>query len=237
MRERRPYLNEALEDEIGPAAEIALHRARRDPDDRGDPRKRQPEQDRKAKPIQQPGEDIAALIVGAEPVPFEIAAGAIRLFVHAQHGGAALRFAQHPSWRRGGGDRQLAVDRPVGIADRRPEHETVLVDFLGDHLVTIVGLRKKAAKFLFRIIVQDRKQKLALIDDQQRFVVGDELREKRQDKDEEKNPERPIAAFVGFEIRQTALVDRAEAQWTPSWGGVHERLWRDAALRQGSLHG
>ena len=39
MRERRPYLDEALEDEIGPAAEIALHRAGRDPHDRGNRRR------------------------------------------------------------------------------------------------------------------------------------------------------------------------------------------------------
>jgi hypothetical protein len=77
MRQRRPYLDEPLENEVGPSAEIALHRASRDTNDRRDPGKRQPEQDRQAKAIEQPGENIAALIVCSKPVPFYVAASVL----------------------------------------------------------------------------------------------------------------------------------------------------------------
>src|ERR1700730_13755414 len=100
MRERRPYFNEALKNEVRPAAKITLHRASRDPHDRGNPRECKAEQEREAKAIEQSGEDIAALIVGSEPVPFNIPAIALGLsLVEAFRGGAALSFAQHPGRR------------------------------------------------------------------------------------------------------------------------------------------
>src|ERR1700730_14716366 len=154
MRERRPYLNEALKNEIRPAAKITLRRASRDPHDRGNPRECKAEQEREAKAIEQSGKDIAALIVGSEPVPFNIPAVALGLSrVEALRGGAALCFAKHPGRRRRRGHRQLAVDGFVGIADWRPHHEAMLGDLLGNPPVAIIGLREKAAKLLFRIIM------------------------------------------------------------------------------------
>ena len=78
LRQRRPDLDEALEHEIDPPAEIALHRAGGDADDRGDARQNEPEQHRETEAVEQPRDDVAALIVGAEPVPFDRRAAAIR---------------------------------------------------------------------------------------------------------------------------------------------------------------
>ena len=111
MRQRRPDLDEALEEEIRPAAEIALHRARRYADDGGDRGEREAEEDRNAKAIDQPRHDIAALIVGAEPIPFDIGAAAVRLarLDHARRRRLALLFRQHPGRRRGRRRRQSAL--------------------------------------------------------------------------------------------------------------------------------
>ncbi len=73
-RQRRPDVDEALEQQIGPAAEIALHRARHHADDRRQHREDEPEGHRDAEAIDQPRDDIAALIVGAQPVQIAEAA-------------------------------------------------------------------------------------------------------------------------------------------------------------------
>ena len=80
-RDRGPDLDEALEQQIGPAAEIALHRAGRDADDRGDDGQHQPEQHRDAEAVDQPRQHVAALVVGAEPVVFEVAAAVAALLL------------------------------------------------------------------------------------------------------------------------------------------------------------
>src|SRR4051812_11507597 len=79
MRQRRPDLNEALRYEIDPAAEIALDGARRDADDGRHAREDEAEENRDAEAVDQPRDDVAALVVGAEPIPFEVAAGRVRL--------------------------------------------------------------------------------------------------------------------------------------------------------------
>ena len=66
--DRGPDLDEALEDQVDPAAEIALHGAGDDADDRGEDGQRQAEQHRDAEAVEQAGDDVAAAIVGAEPV-------------------------------------------------------------------------------------------------------------------------------------------------------------------------
>jgi len=60
-----------LKHEIDAAAEKALHGACGDADDGGDPGQNEAEQNRDAEAIEQARDDVAALIVGAEPVPFD----------------------------------------------------------------------------------------------------------------------------------------------------------------------
>ncbi len=68
MRQRGPDLDHALHDEVGPAAEIALHGPGRDADDGRDAGQQQREHHRQAEPVDQPGQDVAPVVVGAEPV-------------------------------------------------------------------------------------------------------------------------------------------------------------------------
>ena len=63
-----PYLDEALEQKIGPTPEVALNGAGSDADDRGYDGERQAEQHRNAESVNQPRQHIAAAVVGAEPV-------------------------------------------------------------------------------------------------------------------------------------------------------------------------
>ena len=100
-------------------AEIALHRAGDDADERGDDGDDQGEQHRQPEAVDHPGEHVARGVVGAEPVV-----------------GVGRR-------GRGGAD---VVDRVVAVGDRRPE-QPALVDRLardlavrgvGDHALGVV---------------------------------------------------------------------------------------------------
>src|SRR5207344_202591 len=96
-RDGSPDLDHTLEDQINPAAEITLYATGRDADNRGENRQRQAEQHRDAKAVDQARDHITALIVGAEPVVFEVAAAAESLLLHHF---LALRFRQPPGRRR-----------------------------------------------------------------------------------------------------------------------------------------
>src|SRR5271154_6652398 len=60
---RGPNLDESLEAEIDPAAEIALHATSGNADDRGDDRETQAEQDRDTESVDQARDHVTALIV------------------------------------------------------------------------------------------------------------------------------------------------------------------------------
>ncbi len=70
------------------------------------------------------------------------------------------------------------------------------VDLVGDHRVAVIGVGEKAAEFLFRIIMRDGEQDFALVDDEDRLVVGDEFGEQRQAEQREENPQRPQPALI-----------------------------------------
>src|ERR1700694_3910763 len=92
-RHRSPNLDEALKQEIGPAAEISLHRSGGHADNGGNDGERQSEQHREAKAIDQTRDHIAPLVVGTKPVVFEVAAAGEAL---ALDDGFALLLAQEP---------------------------------------------------------------------------------------------------------------------------------------------
>ena len=93
-RRRPPDLDEPLEGQVRPAAEIPLDRPQRDADDRGDARHDQGEQDRQPEPVDHPRQHVALGVVGAEPV---VGVG---------------RPGRHAGFRH---------DRGVAIGDDRPE--------------------------------------------------------------------------------------------------------------------
>ena len=205
--DRVPDLDEALKDQIDPAAEIALHAAGRDADDRRDDRQRQPEQHRDTKAIDQPRDHVAALVVGAEPVIFEVAAALEALLLHHL---LALRFRQHPGRRRRRRRRQIEVVRGVGIADQRPDDGAALGrDLLLQIRIAVIGRGLEvAAEGGFGIADEGRPIEMAVILDQERAVVGDQFGEQRDQEQDHEDPERPVTAAVGLEVLPAAAVER-----------------------------
>src|ERR1700733_14342872 len=91
-----------------------------------------------------------------------------------------------------------------------PDHIAVRVDLVGDEGIAIVGPGKKSAEGLLGIIVEDGKEIFALVINEDRLVVGDEFRKQRDNKEKEKNPQRPEAAPVVAEIVKPAAVERRQ---------------------------
>jgi hypothetical protein len=67
--------------------------------------------------------------------------------------------------------------------------------------LAVIGLgREIAAERGLRIGLEDRKIERAAVPDEERLVVGDELREQRRAEQRQEDPERPESAPVGAEI-------------------------------------
>ena len=192
MRQRRPDLDHPLHREIEPAAEIALHRAGEDADHRRDAGERQPEQNRDAKAVDEPGDDVVPVLIGAEPERFEPAArtrdgrGVLDLLLLER--GAALGVGQHPGRRRRQRRRRVEDRGRIGEADRRPDHPAMRLDLVGDEGVAKIRARLEAAELILRIVEEDGKEDLAFVGGDQRPVVGDELGEQRSDEQDQKDP-------------------------------------------------
>ena len=193
--------------QIDPAAEIALHAAGGDADDRGDDGQRQAEQHRNAEAVDQARDHVAALVVGAEPVVFEVAAALEALLLHHL---LALLFRQHPGRLRRRRRRQIEIVGVVGIADQRPDDGAALVrDLLLQIGIAIVGGGFEiAAEGGLGIAEEGRPIETAVIFDEERPVVGDEIGEQRDHEQDEEDPERPIAPAVGLEVLPAAAVER-----------------------------
>ena len=130
-RHRGPDFDEALEQQIGPAAEIALHRAGDDADDRRDDGQRQPEQHRDAEAVDQPRHHVAALVVGAEPVVFEVAAALEALFLRPRPCTAPRSASRSAATAPASAGRDCACRRSSGSAARsscRPSRRSASAD-------------------------------------------------------------------------------------------------------------
>ena len=169
----------------------------------------QPEQHRDAEAVDQPRDHVAALVVGAEPVVFEVAAALRPLALDHR---LAFLLGQHPGRLRRRRRRQVEIVRVVGIADRRPDHVAALLrDQLLQIGIAIVGRGLEvAAEGRLRIGDERRENRLAVVADEERLVVGDELGEQRDDEQDQEDPERPVAAPVGLEILPAPPVDRRQ---------------------------
>ena len=204
--------------QIGPAAEITLHRAGGDADDRGNDGQRQPEQHRDAEAVDQPRQHVAAAIVGAEPVGFELAA-----FGETVLGGEfAILLREHPGRLRRQRRRRIAHLRVVGEANRRPDHGAAfLLDQAHQVIVAIVG--RGAEQIRVRSLGEGRvgighhrrEIRMAVDVDVDRLVVGDEFRKQRNQEQRQKKPQRPVAAPVGLEVLPAPPVERRNADAAP----------------------
>ena len=208
LRDARPDFDKALEEEVGPAAEIALHRAGCHSDDRGEDRQHQTEQHREAEAVDHAGDHVAPLVIGAEPVPFE---GLVAWMEAALDRELAVLIGEQPGGLDREGHRRVLVLRVVGEADRWPKHPAALVDHLLDDRIAVVGLSlEDAPERGLGIRLEDRPIGLPLVSDEDRLVVGDELSEQADDEKRKKDPQAPIAAPIGLEDLPAAALERRE---------------------------
>lgn len=164
-----------------------MHRAGRHADDRGGQGEQQPEQYRNSQTVDQPGQHVAALVIGTQPV-----------------------FGGRRGWGR---HRQVVVDGAVAKADRWPEHPTIFVDQLGQIRIAVVGgAGKHAAEVGFSVVLEHGDIERTVMVNQQRAVVGDEFRAQAQAEQQQEQPQRPPATAVGPELRQPAAGQGGEVK-------------------------
>ncbi len=185
------------------------------------------EQHRDAEAVDQPRHHVAALIVGAEPVVFEIAAALQALLLHHR---LALRFRQHPGRLRRRRRRQIEIVGGVGIADQRPDDPAALVrdQFLQVGIAIVGRGLEVAAEGRLGIADEGRPVEVAVILDQERPVVGDQLGEQRDHEQHEEYPERPVSPPVRLEVLPAPPVERRHGKGMPRdrHGGAERRLRR-----------
>ena len=93
-----------------------------------------------------------------------------------------------------------------------PQHPAVTVDQFSDEWAAVVGFGEKiTAELSFRVGLENRSEKAAVVTDQQRLVIGDELGEQRHQEECQKNPQRPPAPAIGLEVLDAPLGNGAEA--------------------------
>jgi hypothetical protein len=185
-RHARPDFHEALAAQVQPAAVVTLHRAHHDADQAGRDGQDQAEQHRQAEAVNQAGQHVAALVVGAQPV-----------------------------FRRGGRRRrhgELVVDGVVAVANRRPQHPAVVLDQFRHIGVAVVGFGfEQAAEGGFRVGLEHREIEVALILHHDRPVVGDEFRSQTDHEQHQEQAQRPEATAVATEGAPLAPPDRIAA--------------------------
>ena len=175
-------LQRALTQQVDPAAAITLDGAHQNTDGRRDGSQGETEQDRYAKAIDEPGDHIAALVVGTQPV-----------------------FRRRRAWRR---RRQVVVDRVVAVGHQRPQHPALVVDQIGNKGIAIVGRGFEiAAEGGFRVAVENGQIDATIVPNQKRLVVGNELGRQGEQKQRHEDPERPMATPVGAKLLQASPVE------------------------------
>ena len=153
-----------------------------------------------AKAVNDAGQHVAPLVVRAEPIVFKVAAALEPLAFDDMF---ALRFGQHPGRRRGRRCRQIEVVGVVGVADRRtrswfrPSRRSA---YAGTDRDSQRRFRSRRRTW-FRIGHENRKVPFALIVDEVRPIIGDELGEQRDHEQHQKHPKRNVArSLVGLEV-------------------------------------
>jgi hypothetical protein len=117
---------------VGPAAEITLYGAGGDADHRRAQRQDQPEQHRDAEAVDHPRQNVARLVVGAQPVPVAERAVHIRAAPCVARSGSPYRTSRTAAGAASG----ISIVGAIGIADRRPDQPAIGLD-----LILITGSR------------------------------------------------------------------------------------------------
>ncbi len=177
LRHRSPDLHQPLYRQIDAPAEIALHGADEQAQQRARDGERQREQHRQPEAVDQPRQHVTPAIVGAQPMSRRGRRGKRPLREVIDGGGAV---------GNGGIEREISGGRQLGAN-------------VG---VEIVGRRVEvAAKRGFGIAVQQRQIKPSVIAHQQRFVVADHGREQTQAEQQQKQPQAPAPQAMRLEPR------------------------------------
>jgi len=127
-----------------------------------------------AKAVNQARDHVAALVVGTEPVVFEVTATLQSLPLHHV---LALRLGEHPGRFRRRRRRQVEIVGIVGIADRRPDDGAALVcDQLLQVGIAIIGCGFEiAAKGGLRVTDESRPIQVAVELDENRPIIGNQF--------------------------------------------------------------
>ena len=189
-RHARPDLDEALQDEVDPAAEVALHRAGGDADDRAEDGQGQAEEHREC------GSRRSA-------APRRRAPG------RRCRASSARSAATAP----GPADRAPPCRSCRGSAARPSSPCSSISSCTARVAVVGLGL-EEAAEGGLRIGDEDGEVEAAVVADEQRLVVGDQLGAQADQQQRREDPQRPAAAPVGAEVRQAAAIERAETAST-----------------------
>ena len=165
------------------AAEIALHGARDDADDRAQDGERQAEQHGDAEAVDQAGQHVARLVVGAQ-----------RMAPRRRLQGLAALALQHGV---------------VAVGNRRPHDPALGLDQLLHLLVGVDGGgREIAAEGRLGIVADQRRVEAAVVVDEDRLVVGQELGEQRQEEQHAEDHQRVDAALARAEVGEPPTIER-----------------------------
>jgi hypothetical protein len=125
-----------------------------------------------------------------------------------------MMVGQHPGRLRRRRGRQIEVVGVVGIADQRPKDEAALVrdQLLQIGIAIIGGGLEIAAERGLRIADEGRKIQMPVEFDEERPIVGDQFGKQRDEEQNEKNPQRPVAAAVRFEVLPAAAIERRHGE-------------------------
>ncbi len=164
-RQARPDLEEALAQQVDPAAIEALQGTGDDADDRAEDGQGQGEQYRNPETVDHPCQHVTALVIGTQQV---------------FPGG----------WRRCR-DFQVVVDALVAERDGRPQGPAILrgEQFLDIRALVVGFQREFTAKGGFRVTLEYREVPAAVITHGQRFVVGDQFGAQAQAKQNQEQPQ------------------------------------------------
>ncbi|MNN39976.1 hypothetical protein D3C81_1540330 [compost metagenome] len=163
---------------------VALQGTGHHPDQHADHGQGEGEQQGYPGAIQHPGQHVAALVVGTQPV-------------------ARAR-------RAGGGHLQVVVGGIGAERDGGEQHPaTLLLDQLAYIGAAVVWLeRQLAAELLLGVALERRHVQVALVAQQQRFVVGHQLGTQAQQQKGGEQPQRNPAEAVAAKALQATTRDR-----------------------------
>src|SRR2546426_59512 len=171
--------DEGQEQQLDPPREVPAPRPRRHSDERAEQREGQAKEHRDAEAVDEPGEEIASLVVGAEPV---LARG----------------------WR-GRRPPEVVVHGVVAVGNGRHDQEALGLDEAPYDGIAVVGLGgERAAEGRLGIGDGEGHVKPPVVAHEERAVVGDQLRAEAQHEQREEDPERPEAAPVRPEVPEAA---------------------------------